>query len=87
LNLPVKEESVELLMHCNTRNNEELYAIEFWLRLSYREGLATGRPPRLAMGMAMPRDVGGWARGMAAVRRGRMARTKECEKCMSDCNS
>jgi hypothetical protein len=36
------------------------------------------------MGIAIPREVGSWASGMAAVRKGRMARTKECEKYMSD---
>ena len=36
------------------------------------------------MGIAIPRDVGGRASGMAAVKKGRMERTKECEKYMSD---
>ena len=36
------------------------------------------------MGMAIPRDAGGWASGLAAVRRGRMARKKECERNISD---
>jgi hypothetical protein len=36
------------------------------------------------MGIAIPRDVGGWAGGMAAVKKGRMARIKEREKYMSD---
>jgi len=36
------------------------------------------------MGMAIPRDAGGWASGMAAVRKGRMARKKECERNISD---
>jgi hypothetical protein len=39
---------------------------------------------RFAMGIAIPRDVGGWAVGMAAVKKGRMARTKECEKRILD---
>jgi hypothetical protein len=57
----------------------------FWFRLSYREGSARGRlVARLAMGMAIPRDAGGWASGMAAVRKGRMAREKECERYISD---
>ena len=38
---------------------------------------------RLEMGIAIPRDLG-WAIGMAAARKGRMARTKECEKYMLD---
>jgi len=36
------------------------------------------------MGMAIPRDAGGWACGMAAARKGRMAREKECERNISD---
>ena len=36
------------------------------------------------MGMAIPRDAGGWASGMAAVRKGRMAREKERERYISD---
>jgi hypothetical protein len=36
------------------------------------------------MGIATPPDVGGpSARGMAAVKKGRVMRTKECEKYMS----
>jgi hypothetical protein len=35
------------------------------------------------MGIAIPRDLG-WASGMAAVKKGRMARIKECEKYMID---
>jgi len=65
--------------------SQRTYAIVFWFRLSNREGSARGRPfVRLVMGMAIPREAGGWACGRAAVRKGRMARTKECEKCMSD---
>ena len=37
----------------------------------------------MAMGIAIP-DVGGWANGMAVVKTGKMARTKACEKYISD---
>ena len=40
-------------------------------------------PPRLPMGIATPREVGGRANGMAAVKRGRRAKIKECEKYIS----
>jgi hypothetical protein len=36
------------------------------------------------MGIAIPRDVESWASGMAAAKKGRIARTKEREKYMSD---
>jgi hypothetical protein len=36
------------------------------------------------MGIAIPRGVGGMASGMAAVKKGRIAKTKECEKNMLD---
>jgi hypothetical protein len=41
------------------------------------------------MGIAIPPEVGGWASGMAAVKvkNGRMARIKECEKYVSDCDT
>ena len=53
--------------------------------LSYFEGPAGERPAaRLAMGMAIPREAGGWTIGMAAVSKGRMAREKECERYISD---
>jgi hypothetical protein len=32
------------------------------------------------MGIAIPRGVEDWANGMAVVRKGRKAKTKECEK-------
>jgi hypothetical protein len=32
------------------------------------------------MGIEIPRGAGGWASGMAAVRKGRTAKTKEREK-------
>lgn len=65
--------------------SQRAYAIVFWFMLSYREGSAMERPvERLAMGMAIPRDAGGWASGTAAVSKGRMAREKECEKYISD---
>lgn len=41
---------------------------------------------RLEMGIAIPRDVGGPASGLAAVKDKRMAKTKECEKSISDWN-
>ena len=73
-------------MHSNSGDHKRAYAIVFWLRLLYREGLARGRPvARLAMGMAIPRDAGGWASGMAAARKGRITRgKKECERYISD---
>jgi hypothetical protein len=57
----------------------------FWFWLSYHERMARGRLlARLAMGMAIPRDAGGWASGVAMIRKGRMARKKECERYISD---
>ena len=69
----------------NLRNAGGAYAIESVTRLaaSFR-GSADKGPPRLAMGIAIPREAGGWASGMAEVRKGRMAKTKECEKYMTE---
>jgi hypothetical protein len=68
-----------------TQESQRAYAIEFWFRLSYREGSARERlAPRLVMGIAIPRDEGDRASGMAAAREERMARKKECEKNISD---
>jgi hypothetical protein len=39
---------------------------------------------RLAIGIARPRRAEGGARAIAAARKGRMANTEECDKCMSD---
>jgi hypothetical protein len=36
------------------------------------------------MGIEIPRDAGGWASGMAAARKGRATKTKECEKYMTE---
>ena len=64
---------------------EGAYAIEFVTQLaaSFR-GSADKGLPRLAMGIAIPREAGDWDSGMAAVRKGRMAKTKECEKYMTE---
>src|SRR5216683_2804614 len=69
----------------NLRNAGGAYAIESVTRLaaSFR-GSADKGPPRLAMGIAIPREAGGWASGMAAVRKGRMAKTKECERYITE---
>jgi hypothetical protein len=63
---------------------EKAYETEYWTEVPYHEGLLTEPLPRLSMGIAIPRDVGDRASGMAAVKNGRMARIKECEKYMSD---
>lgn len=76
---------VYLPLNCNSKSHTRTYAIVFWARLSYREGSARGRlVARLAMGMAMPRDTGGWASGTATARKGRVVRKKEREKYISD---
>jgi hypothetical protein len=36
------------------------------------------------MEIAVPPQVGGWGCGIAAVKKGRMARIKECERYISD---
>jgi len=36
------------------------------------------------MGTEIPTEAGNYTSGMAAVKKGRMARIKECEKYMSD---
>ena len=38
----------------------------------------------MAMRIEIPRDAGGWASGMAAARKGRAAKTKECEKYIAE---
>jgi hypothetical protein len=48
----------------------------------YEEGSSTEGLARLVMGIAIPRDFGGPASGVAAVKKGRMARTKEGERYM-----
>jgi hypothetical protein len=39
------------------------------------------------MEIAVPPQVGGWACGIAAVKKGRMVRIKECERYISDCET
>jgi len=39
------------------------------------------------MEIAVPSQVGDWACGIAAVKKGRMARIKECERYISDCET
>lgn len=59
--------------------------IECWTRLAYDAGPPRGRLARLAIGTAIPREVGSCVTGMAKVKKGRTVRIKESEKyIMSD---
>jgi len=59
------------------------YAIECLIWLLNLEGSPTPlRPPRLAIGTAIPREVGGPISGTAAIRRGSVTMKKVEEKYM-----
>ena len=56
-------------------SNRRAYAIEFWTKLANKEGSSRGTLARLAMGIAIPRVVKGWASGTTAVKKGMIVRT------------
>ena len=81
LNLPVRVINCKSLWAtCKIR--EKAYATEAWAKPASLEGSPTGVLPRLAMGIGIPRALGGLANGMAAARKGRARRIKEWEKYM-----
>jgi len=59
------------------------YSIEYWTWVAYSER-PTGEFPRLAMGIAIPRDERGSASGMATVSKGTATRMNEWKKCMTE---
>ena len=77
--LPVREIIDHVTGSLQLGKSQRAYATEFWTSLA---GLSRGKLTRLEMEIAIPLR---WASGKAKVKKGRIARIKECKKCtMSD---
>jgi hypothetical protein len=63
--------------------SQRAYVIVFFTESAYHEGLLTERLARLAMEIAIPREAGARANGMASVKKGGTARINVCEKYIS----